>query len=93
MAPQDSSESQSDSQDRRSSWDDPSGSLGSRPRRNEPRSKREMLHVLADQYLAAQRRADDAERMLQELKIHLKTINDARLQALHDAAKANEELK
>lgn len=91
--PQESNATQSDPQERRSSWDDAIGSLEPTGRRDEPRSRREMVHTLADQYYAEKRRADDAERMLQELIIRLKTINDARLQALHDAAKANEELK
>ena len=93
--PQESNASQGDPQERRSSWDHPSDSLSleltSRP--DEPRSRREILHTLADRYYSEKRRADDAERMLQELVIRLKTINEARLQALHDAAKANEELK
>ncbi|KAF8813722.1 hypothetical protein BYT27DRAFT_7180475 [Phlegmacium glaucopus] len=90
-----SEKSRSDPHERRSSWD-PHGSLVSNERTSRhdvPRNRREMLHHLADQYHAEKRRADDAERMLQELTVHLKTINDARLQALHDAAKANEELK
>jgi hypothetical protein len=98
--PQGSNASQSDSRERRSrpsSWDHPNDSLSleltSRHDHDGPRSRREMLHTLADQYYAEKRRADDAERMLQELIIRLKTINEARLQALHDAAKANEELK
>ena len=95
--PQESNASQGDPQDRRSSWDHPSDNLSieltSRYDDSEPRSRREMLHTLADRYYAEKRRADDAERMLQELIIRLKTINEARLQALHDAAKANEELK
>lgn len=94
--PQESSASQSDPQERRSSWDDPNDSFLSKTRsgrHGEPRSRRDILHNITDQYHAEKRRADDAERMLQELTIHLKAINDARLQALHDAAKANEELK
>lgn len=95
--PQESNASQSDPQERRSSWDPPNDSLSleltSRHDDSEPRSRREILHTLADRYYAEKRRADDAERMLQELIIRLKTINEARLQALHDAAKANEELK
>jgi hypothetical protein len=91
--PQESNASQSDPQERRSSWDHPTDSLELTSRHNEPRSRREILHTLADRYYAEKRRADDAERMLQELIIHLKTVNEARLQALHDAAKANEELK
>ena len=91
--PQESNASQSDPQERRSSWDPPNDSLELTSRHDEPRSRREILHTLADQYYAEKRRADDAERMLQELIIRLKTINEARLQALHDAAKANEELK
>ena len=93
--PQESNASQSDPQERRSSWDQPNDSLSLEltSRHDGPRSRREMLHTLADRYYAEKRRADDAERMLQELIIRLKTINEARLQALHDAAKANEELK
>ena len=87
----DSNASQSDPQERRSSWDDLNVSL--EPTSLGPRSRREMLRTLADQYYVEKRRADDAERMLQELMIRLKAINDARLQALQDAAKANEELK
>lgn len=90
-----SNASQSDPQERQSSWDDANdtGSLEPTIRRVEPRSRREVLRTLADQYYAEKRRADDAERMIQELIIRLKAINEARLQALHDAAKANEELK
>ena len=97
--PQESNASQGDPRERRSSWDHPDDSLSleltSRHDDSEPRtsSRREMLHTLADRYYAEKRRADDAERMLQDLIIRMKTINDARLQALHDAAKANEELK
>ena len=93
--PRASQPSQSDPQERRSSWD-PNYSLVSQEHtshHDEPRTRREMLHDLADQYFAEKRRADDAERMLQDLTTHLKTINDARLQALYDAAKANEELR
>lgn len=93
--PQESNASQHDLQEQRSSWDHPNDSLSlelSSPH-DEPRSRREMLHTLADRYYAEKRRADDAERMLQDLIIRMKTINEARLQALHDAAKANEELK
>jgi len=39
------------------------------------------------------RRADDAERRVQEVTGHLKVVNDARLAALGDAARAKEELK
>ncbi|KIM45062.1 hypothetical protein M413DRAFT_24327 [Hebeloma cylindrosporum] len=39
------------------------------------------------------RRADDAERRVQEVTGHLKAVNDARLAALGDAARAKEELK
>jgi hypothetical protein len=93
--PRESNASQSDPQERRSNWDDvnDTGSFEPTIRRGEPRSRREMVHTLADQYYAEKRRADDAERMIQELVIRLKAINEARLQALHDAAKANEELK
>lgn len=91
--PQESNASQSDPQERQSSWDYPNDSLELTSRHDEPGSRREILHTLADRYYAEKRRADDAERMLQELIIRLKTINEARLQALHDAAKANEELK
>ena len=93
--PQESNASQRDLQERRSSWDHRNDSLSlelSSPH-DEPRTRREMLHTLADRYYAEKRRADDAERMLQDLIIRMKTINEARLQALHDAAKANEELK
>ncbi|KAJ3507343.1 hypothetical protein NLJ89_g6362 [Agrocybe chaxingu] len=38
-------------------------------------------------------RANDAESKLQEVTAHLKAINDARIQAMHDAAQAKEELK
>ena len=87
------SASQSNSQERRSSLD-PNGSLGSKARRSHHDSiKREMIQNLADQYHAEKRRADDAERNLQELLINVKAINEARLQALYDAQKANEELK
>ncbi|CAA7259167.1 unnamed protein product [Cyclocybe aegerita] len=37
-------------------------------------------------------RANDAESKLQEVTAHLKSINDARIQAMHDAAQAKEEL-
>ena len=39
------------------------------------------------------RRADDSERRVQEVTGHLKAVNDARLAALGDAARAKEELK
>ncbi|KDR75288.1 hypothetical protein GALMADRAFT_249292 [Galerina marginata CBS 339.88] len=41
----------------------------------------------------AERRAEDAERQLQELGGHLKAVNEARLVALREASRANEELK
>ncbi|KAF8906477.1 hypothetical protein CPB84DRAFT_1844332 [Gymnopilus junonius] len=41
----------------------------------------------------AEKRAEDAERKLDELTAHLKVINDARLEALREAGRANEELK
>ena len=39
------------------------------------------------------RRADNAELKLSEAMAHLKTINDARLLAMQDAARAKEELR
>lgn len=41
----------------------------------------------------AEKHAQDAERRLHELTAHLKVINDARLVALREAGRANEELK
>lgn len=41
----------------------------------------------------AERRAEDAERKLQDFAAHFKAVNDARLVALRDAGRANEELK
>lgn len=41
----------------------------------------------------AERRADEAERNVAELTVHLKAINEARITALREASRANEELK
>jgi hypothetical protein len=39
------------------------------------------------------RRADDAERKLAQVTTHLKTVNEARLIAMQDAAQAKEDLR
>lgn len=39
------------------------------------------------------KRADAAERKLEDMTAHLEAVNNARLKALQDAARANEELK
>jgi hypothetical protein len=48
---------------------------------------------LQTQLLDEKRRADDAERRLAEVTAHLKTVNDARLRAMQDAAQAREDLR
>jgi len=76
---------------------------GSRPsaRRRSSRASREshldditrLVQRLKLQLEDERRRADDAERRVQEVTGHLKAVNDARLAALGDAARAKEELK
>jgi hypothetical protein len=58
-----------------------------------PRELKKLLHSATAQLEAEAFRASEAERELQNLTIHLKRINDARLSALQDATKAKEELK
>jgi hypothetical protein len=58
-----------------------------------PRELRKLLHNATAQLEAEALRASEAERELQNLTIHLKRMNDARLVALRDAMKAKEELK
>lgn len=48
---------------------------------------------LQTQLLVEKRRADEAERRLSEVTAHLKTVNDARLRAMQDAAQAREDLR
>jgi len=76
------------------------GSRTSARRRSSRASKESQLDDIARlvQRLKLQlederRRADDAERRVQEVTGHLKAVNDARLAALGDAARAKEELK
>ncbi|PFH52078.1 hypothetical protein AMATHDRAFT_2557 [Amanita thiersii Skay4041] len=54
--------------------------------------EREFRH-LRDLLRLEKQRGDEAEARTHEAIAHLKTINEARLKALHEAAKANEELK
>ncbi|KAF8629127.1 hypothetical protein AX17_005713 [Amanita inopinata Kibby_2008] len=59
------------------------------------RHSREIEHEirhLRDLLLLERQRADEAEARTREALNHLKTINDARVNALQDAGKANEEL-
>jgi hypothetical protein len=58
-----------------------------------PKELRKLLRRTTAQLEAETFRASEAERELQTLTVHLKRINDARLAALQDAAKAKEELK
>lgn len=58
-----------------------------------PRELKKLLRSATTQLEAEALRASQAERELQNLTIHLKRINDARLLALQDAIKAKEELK
>ncbi|KAF9528494.1 hypothetical protein CPB83DRAFT_854244 [Crepidotus variabilis] len=48
---------------------------------------------LQSQVLDEKKRADEAERRLLEVTAHLKAVNDARLQAMQESARAQEELK
>jgi hypothetical protein len=59
----------------------------------ELRELKKLLYRATTQFEAEGLRASEAERELQNLTIQLKRINEARLVALHDAAKAKEELK
>jgi hypothetical protein len=54
---------------------------------------KKLLHSATSRLEAEALRASEAERQLQNLTIHLKRVNDARLAALQDAMKAKEELK
>jgi hypothetical protein len=58
-----------------------------------PRELKKLLHSATSRLEAEALRASEAERQLQNLTIHLKRVNDARLAALQDAMKAKEELK
>ena len=58
-----------------------------------PKELRKLLRSATAQLEAEAFRASEAERELQTLTVHLKRINDARLAALQDAMKAQEELK
>ena len=58
-----------------------------------PRELRKLLHSATAQLEAEALRASEAERELQNLTVHLKRINDARLAAQQEALKAKEELK
>jgi hypothetical protein len=58
-----------------------------------PRELKKMLHRATARLEAEALRASEAEQQLQNLTIHLKRVNDARLEALQDAMKAKEELK
>ncbi|KAF8160886.1 hypothetical protein B0H34DRAFT_795737 [Crassisporium funariophilum] len=91
------SQSQPSHEDSRGPWElrtsRGSSSKKSRSLLHDERRRNSMLHELADQLLEEKSRSDDAERKLQEVTAHLKAVNDARLLALRDAARANEELK
>ena len=58
-----------------------------------PKELKKLLHSVTAQLEAETLRASEAERELQNLTIHLKHINDARLAAQQEALKAKEELK
>lgn len=58
-----------------------------------PRELKILLHTTTTQLEAEALRASEAERELQNLTIHLKRMNDARLAAQQEALKAKEELK
>jgi len=53
------------------------------------RTYKKLQYQLQDE----RRRADDAERKLVEVTAHLKTVNEARLIAMQDAAQAKEDLR
>lgn len=53
----------------------------------------ELIHQLRMQLELETRRADEADRRAREVVGHLRNINDGRVAALVDAARANEELK
>ena len=55
-------------------------------------SKRVLLNI-TEQLRAEKQRADEAERRLLDIAARLKTTNDARLDALQDAARAKAELE
>lgn len=51
------------------------------------------LRNATSQLQAEALRAAEAERQVQQVTAHLKRVNDARIAAQQDAARANEELK
>jgi len=59
----------------------------------EEREAKEMLYNANEQLRVQKQRADDAEKRLQDLTTRLKVVNDARLLALQESARANEELR
>jgi hypothetical protein len=69
-----------------------SPSRATRRHRRHSTIEREINH-LRDLLQSERRRADEAETRTRETLAHLKTINDARLNALQEAAQATEKLK
>jgi len=66
------------------------------PSSNEDREAKEISQLLlkfTEQIQLEKRRADEAERKTREITEHLRSVNHARLLALQDAQRANEELK
>ncbi|KAI0043460.1 hypothetical protein FA95DRAFT_1563257 [Auriscalpium vulgare] len=59
----------------------------------EAKNMRNMLLTVTEQLKDESRRADDNERRAREAVVRFKAINDARLLAQQDAARANEELR
>lgn len=73
-----------------------SGRSRRHPSSNDDREAREISQLLlkfTEQIQVEKRRADEAERKTREVTEHLRRVNDARLRALQEAQKANEELK
>jgi hypothetical protein len=66
------------------------------PSSNDDREAKEISQLLlkfTEQIQLEKRRADEAERKTREITEHLRSVNHARLLALQDAQRANEELK
>ncbi|KAL0956225.1 hypothetical protein HGRIS_002381 [Hohenbuehelia grisea] len=53
---------------------------------------RDLLRLM-EQLKTQTRRADEAERKACEIAVQLKTVNEAKIEAIYDASRANEELK
>lgn len=54
---------------------------------------KQLLYTATQQLQAEKQRADEAERRAREVATRLRSANDARLTALQDVARVNEELK